>query len=92
MIGVGADSGSPGAEGAVAARLDLRHALRGLARDRAVLTVMLLDGTSVAGTADRVGSDFVEISEHPPGEPRRRGCVLAVRTVPLVALAAVRRT
>lgn len=94
VSGVGAGSAPPGAEGDVAARLDLRYALRGLVRDRSVLTVVLLDGTSVAGTADRVGADFVEVTEHPLGEPPRRGAVLGVRTLPLTSLtslAALRR-
>jgi hypothetical protein len=44
----------------------------------------------VSGTLDRVGADVVEVSEHGPGEARRRGEVGSVRTVPFSALALVR--
>ena len=74
----------------VARRLDLRWALRGLVRDRAALTAVLRDGTSLAGTLDRVAADHVDLAEHPPGEPRRAGAVRQVSAVPLDALAALR--
>jgi hypothetical protein len=79
-----------GAEGAVAARLDLRYLLRRLARDRAPLLVTLRGGQVVSGTCDRVGRDFLEIAEHPPGEFRRQAAVGAVRSVPVAAVLAVR--
>ena len=44
----------------------------------------------LTGTVDRVGADFVEVAEHGPGEPRRRGEVSGVRAVPFAALALVR--
>lgn len=88
--GLGARSAEPGSEGQVAARLDLRHALRGVARDRAAVSVVLLDASTVSGTLDRVGADFIELAEHPPGEPRRAGAVRTVRTVPLSAVGLVR--
>jgi hypothetical protein len=91
ITGLGAVSAEPGSEGRVAGRLGAAHALRGIARDRAPVAAVLIDGTSVFGTLDRVGADFVEIAEHAPGEPRRRGDVRAVRTVPMAAVAAVRR-
>ena len=50
--------------------------------------VVLTDGSVLAGTLDRVGSDFVELTEH--GEVRRRGEVTGVRTVPFAALALLR--
>lgn len=79
-----------GAEGAVAAALDLRYALRRLARDRAPLLVTLRGGRVVSGTCDRVGRDFLEISEHPPGERRRLGGAGLALSVPLTAVLAVR--
>jgi len=81
---------APGDQGFVAARLDLRYALRGLARDRAGVAVTLGDAGTVVGTVDRVGADFVEIAEHPGGELRRARAVRQVRAVPLAAIAVIR--
>jgi hypothetical protein len=83
-----ADAG--GASGVVAGKLNLRYALRGVARDRAGVALTLWDGTALAGTVDRVGADFVEVAEHPAGELRRVRAVRQVRTVPLHALAVIR--
>jgi hypothetical protein len=72
--------------------LTLAFALRGIVRDRSPVTLSFIDGAITAGTLDRVGADFVEIAEHPPGELRRRDVVRTVRTVPLAAVAVVRRS
>lgn len=88
LTGLTARSAAPGAGGRVFARLGMGSALRGISRDRAGVAVWLVDGSTVTGTIDRVGADFVEISAHGPGEPRRR--VTAVRTVPFAALSLVR--
>ena len=78
-------------EGEVARRLDLRWVLRGLARDRGPVQVLLDDGGALTGTIDRVGADFVEVAEHAADQPRRGRAVQGVRAVALDAVAAVRR-
>ncbi|WP_234971356.1 hypothetical protein [Jatrophihabitans endophyticus] len=85
-------SAAPGTAGVVESRLTLRHALRGVARDRSAVRVHLVDGATVDATVDRVGADFVEVATHAAGEPRRRGDVRDSELVPLAALAAVRRS
>lgn len=91
VSGLGLRSAAPGSAGRVFERLGLASALRALARDRAPVLAWLRDGGTVSGTIDRVGSDFVELRAHGAGEVALRGEPLPVRTVPLAALAVVRR-
>jgi hypothetical protein len=80
----------PRSEGEVEARLDLRYALRRLVRDRAVVELVLTDGTVVAGTFDRVAADHVELAQHQPEQARRARAVRQLLLVPLSSLALVR--
>lgn len=87
--GVGPDADTPDSEGVLAARLDLRYVLRGLARSRSPVGVSLVDGQTVTGTIDRVGADFVELARH-EGEARRRTAVSGSVVLPLAGVVAVR--
>jgi hypothetical protein len=91
LSGLGRLSAPPGTMGVVTSRLGLRHALRGVARDRSAVRLHLADATTHSATVDRVGADFVEVALHAPGESRRRAEVRDVLLVPLGAVVAVRR-
>lgn len=86
-------SGTGFAHGAAAdsrARLfGLGHALRGISRDRAPVSVWDIDSGSVEGTIDAVGSDALDLAEHPVDSPRRKDSVRAMRLIPFAAIAAV---
>jgi hypothetical protein len=90
ITGLSARTDAPGSEGEVGRRLDLRWALRGLARSRIGIGLVLVDGSAVTGTLDRVGADHVDVAEHLPGEARRAPAVRQVRLVPISAIALVR--
>jgi hypothetical protein len=83
-------TGPVGEPGTVRGRLDLRRALRGLARNRSAVQVVLDDGTIHVGTVDAVGADFVELAEHVSDRPRRASAVRGVRALALPAIAVVR--
>lgn len=89
VTGVGATAAVPD-DSVVGRRLDLRWALRGLARSRTGVRLVLLDGNVLPGTLDRVGADHVDLAEHGRDELRRAAAVRQVRLVPLAALVAVR--
>jgi hypothetical protein len=71
-------------------RVDLRMLLGRIARDRSPVVVHLRDGETVTGTLAGRGADHVDVAVHPAGEDIRSA--RALRTVPLVALSAVRRS
>jgi len=77
--------------GRIDSRLGLAHALRGIARDRSVVHLDLIDGTGFDGTIDRAGADFLELALHAAGEVRRRAEVRDVAVVSLNAISVVRR-
>jgi hypothetical protein len=89
VTGLGAMTALPD-ESAVGRRLDLRWALRGLARSRTAVLLVLADGSALPGTLDRVGADHVDLAEHGRDELRRPAAVRQVRLVPLTAVVAVR--
>ena len=91
VAGLSRLSAVPDRENYVESRLGIRHALRGIAADRSVCHVWLEDATSICGTLDRVGRDFVEVAVHAAGELRRRGDVREVALVALGGLVAVQR-
>jgi hypothetical protein len=90
VTGLGRVTAPPQPEGAVRGLLDLRRALRALARDRAGVQVVLDDGGVLSGTLDRVGADYVELAEHPADLPRRSEAVQGVRAIVIAAVAVVR--
>jgi hypothetical protein len=89
--GLGWLSALPGDDGTVGSRLGLGSVLRGIGRERIGVRAYLLDSTMLAGTIDRVGTDFVELALHPVGQPRRRSDVRDRLVVRFAALAVVRR-
>jgi hypothetical protein len=90
VSGLGRATAAPEPEGVVRVRMDLRRALRGLARDRAPVQVVLDDGGVLTGTVDRVGADYVELAEHAADVPRRAEAVWGVHAVVIAAVAVVR--
>jgi hypothetical protein len=90
VSGLGRRTAVPEPAGSVRGRLDLRRALRGLARDRSVVQIVLDDGGVLSGTLDRVGADYVELAEHPVDQLRRAEAVQGVRAVVITAVAVVR--
>lgn len=92
VTGLAGRGAAPPAQNALAARIGLPMALRGLARDRVPVIVTTIDGSTATGTLDRVGKDCVDLAVHGRDELRRGAAVRGVRVFPLLALAAVRST
>jgi hypothetical protein len=70
-------------------RYQFALALRELARRREPVRVELADGSRVEGTIEAVGSDYLEVAEHDPGEARRKAAVRGRRFMGFAAVAAV---
>lgn len=81
--------GRRAAPAGVARRFGIGAALRVLSRDRATVALTDTAAAVTTGTIDAVGSDYLELSEHPADEPRRAGSVVGRRVVPFSALACV---
>ena len=75
---------------AVESRLGIRQVLRGIAADRSTCQIRLADASTVVGTLDRVGGDFVEVALH-TSDVRRRAEVREVQLLSLPWLVALRR-
>ncbi len=76
---------------ALGRRFGIGVALRAIARDRSAVSVQDVYGGVVVGTVDRVGSDHVDIAEHPSDSARRSSVLTGHRAVPFRAIAVVRR-
>lgn len=73
--------------------IGLASALRGMARDRAELSVLVGNvggAVRLAGVIDRVGGDYFDLAVLTPGEARRSHHVSQIATIPFTALEAVR--
>lgn len=75
-------------------KLGLASALRGLARDRAHLSVFLRSHgggeAALSGVIDRVGRDHFDLAVTQSGEPRRASNVSQTATIPFGRLAALK--
>ena len=75
---------------ATAKRFGLGYALRGLSRDRSVVSVTDIGGSVTTGTVDAVGADALDLSEHPADVARRAENIVARRVIPFTAIVVVR--
>ena len=86
-LGIRAAAG-PGV--ATAKRFGLGYALRGLSRDRSVVSLTDIGGAVTTGTIDAVGADALDLSEHPADVARRAANIVARRVIPFTAIVVVR--
>lgn len=70
-------------------RFGLGVVLRGLSRDRAVVTVLDRSGATTTGTIDHVGADHLDLTMHHGDEPRRTANVITRRSIPFGAVVAI---
>jgi hypothetical protein len=79
-----------GDEVVTAKRFGLGYALRGLSRNRSVVSLVDIGGSVTTGTIDAVGADALDLSEHPADVARREENIVARRVIPFTAIAVVR--
>ena len=72
-------------------RLGLASVARAWARQRSVVRVLRVGAGPLDGTIDAVGADHLDLAEHDPGEPRHAEAVRRQVSIPLGAVAALRR-
>ncbi len=72
----------------IAKRMGITVVLRGLARDRAPLRVLMPTG-QLTGTIDRVGADHIDLALHDLEMPRRAALIQEVRCIPLETVSAL---
>ena len=87
VVGLGRHATSLG----VGRRFGFGYALRGLSRDRAVVSLTDRSGAVCTGTIDAVGADVLELSEHPADVPRRPENLTGSRLVPFASVVVVRQ-
>jgi hypothetical protein len=85
------DSVSPHGVEVVSSRLTLSTVFRAMAIERARITVMMSDQSTVSGTPDRVGRDFLDLAIHHGDQAPRAAAVSMRVTVPYGAISAVMR-
>jgi hypothetical protein len=73
------------------ARLGIRSALRAVARDRSVVSVELMNGSTITGVLDRVGADHVDVGLRPLGERRANSLSADTVAVALGSIASIGR-
>ncbi|HEX7538294.1 MAG TPA: hypothetical protein VF391_14985 [Dermatophilaceae bacterium] len=77
---------------ATAKRFGLGYALRGLSRNRSVVSLTDIGGSVTTGTVDAVGADALDLSEHPADVARRAENIVARRVIPFTAIVVVRHS
>ncbi|HYO18628.1 MAG TPA: hypothetical protein VES02_08200 [Dermatophilaceae bacterium] len=77
---------------ATAKRFGLGYALRGLSRNRSVVSLTDIGGSATTGTVDAVGADALDLSEHPADVARRAENIVARRVIPFTAIVVVRHS
>jgi small nuclear ribonucleoprotein (snRNP)-like protein len=91
VTGLGDASVPESAAGAVRARLGLGSVLRRVATDRSQVSLVTSDGAVLNGTLQRVGSDFVEMAVHEPGDALEAARSRRLTLVPFASFEVLRR-